>query len=97
MPELSICLAEVMSIIDESNKITWKYDQKYLQASQAHDTTVNALRIYETVSRKPRFYECLLFNIYKIKLNTKAIVTKLALTSTLLLKYHFPIFGLTRK
>ena len=91
LPEFSICLAEVMSIIDESNKITWKYDhQKHLQASQARDTTVNALRIYETVSRKPRFYECPLFNIYKIKSNTKATVTKLLLTSRPLLKLSFP-------
>ena len=51
---------------------------------------VNALRIYETVSRKPRFYECPLFNIYKIKLNTKATVTKSLLTSMPLLKLSSP-------
>ena len=51
---------------------------------------VNALRIYETVSRKPRFYECPLFNMYKIKLNTKATVTKSLLTSIPLLKLSFP-------
>lgn len=81
LPAFPIHIFDPLPAINEPNKTTWKYDhQIHAQAYQAHDNIINAFS-YETVARKPRNSECLLFNIYRIKLNAKATVTQLSLTS----------------
>lgn len=66
-----------------------------MQAPQAHDTRANTLRIM-SFQKAQEIYECFPLNIYRIKLNTKATVIKLFLTSTLLPKHGLPILSLSR-